>query len=185
MQTKTDNSYFEDKVEMRLARLPDKPTVKVLDAYSGHGLIWQEVQSRTDKEIQVTRIEKKNDAPGFYIKGDNVKALLALDLHAFDIIDLDAYGVPYAQCKALFAQRPYPAPVTVFVTFIQSITGGLPRRMLEALGYPDSMVAKCPTLFARHGVDKFSLYLAQSGILTMHLRQTNDRRKNYLSFRLE
>lgn len=90
-----------------------------------------------------------------------MKYLQTLDLSAFDVIDLDAYGIPFGQLEILFTRHYHGK---VFVTFIQNVYGMLPLDFLQMLGYSHIMVLKCPTLFTRNGFQKFCDYLALHSI---------------------
>ncbi len=159
----TDNSHFEAKVELRVSCLPEGP-LRVLDCYSGTGRLWNEVRRRCPtRDIQVLRIDQRNGLPGIYLKGDNRKYLASMDLDRFNVIDLDAYGVPFDQMEIVFG-RPQRLIKTVFVTFIRSGVGQLPYAMLEALGYRRSMISKSPSLFCRNELEKFKAYLAIKGV---------------------
>jgi len=179
MTKKTDHSYFEEKVRLRLEGLPDGNPLKVLDMFSGDGRIWSEIQRRTGREIQVLRVEREKGKRGVYLQGDNRK--FNLDYGQFDVVDLDAYGVPFAQLERIFSSPSKPK--AVFITFIQSIWGGLPLKMLGALGYTPEMVRRCPTLFYRDGQKKLLQYLALRGVEKVKISFTPDRRKTYLSIR--
>ena len=50
------------------------------------------------------------------------------------------------------------------LSFIQSMFGQLNRKMLNILGYTDSMIKKIPSLFNKNGFDKFCQYLSKKGI---------------------
>ena len=175
-QIKTDNSFLADKVALRAGMLPNKKQVKVLDCYAGTGRIWEQVVKKTGKNINVVSIDidQKQD---FVLLGDNEKWLAMMDLTGFDVIDLDAYGVPFKQLEILFDKK-YKG--LVFVTFIQSLYGGLPYDMLECLGYTKAMIEKCPSLFFKKGRDKFLGYLKTKGIELVQVRE--DGRKHYLAF---
>ncbi len=176
-RVQTDHSFFEEKVTLRLDNLPDVNPVKVLDLFSGNGLIWSEIQKRTGREILVLRMDREKGKRGVYLQGDNLK--FNLDYGAFDVVDVDAYGVPFLQLEKIFSQSSKPK--RIFITFIQSQWGTLPRKMLNALGYTDGMIKKVPTLFYRGGQEKFLRYLALKGVEKVRLSYTTDRRKSYLS----
>jgi hypothetical protein len=145
--------------------------------FSGNGLIWSEIEKRTGREILVLRIDRQRDKRGTYLVGNNLK--FDLDYDAFDVIDVDAYGVPFRQLERIFGKSSRPK--RVFITFIQSQWGVLPLKMLNALGYTDGMIKKVPTLFYRAGQEKFLRYLATSGVKKCRIAYTPDRRKNYIS----
>lgn len=178
----TDNSYFEEKVRLRLDNLPAGDCC-VLDCFGGDGLIWDEIKRQIKNRIKILRIEKKKSSDGIYLEGDNRKFLQTIDLENFNVIDLDAYGVPYEQLKIIFAHRHITRKV-IFVTFIQTLYGGLPKRMLGEIGFAENMVDKCPALFNRNGIEKLKMYLAKKGIERIKRYSDRAQRKNYLCFEI-
>lgn len=178
----TDNSHFEAKVKLRQDNLP-KGVCRVLDCYGGTGRIWDTIKQRNQKKkIEVLRIDKKKNRGGVYLVGDNIKFLGGLDPGQFNVIDLDAYGIPYKPLSLLF-KRTHGRPTTIFATFIQSVYGGLPAGFLADLGYSRSMVKKCPSLFYRHGFEKLKQYLAANGIKEIKHYSEHAGRKHYLCFK--
>lgn len=153
---KTDNSYFEEKVQLRLDCIKNKKIISVLDCFSGTGKLWQSVKNKSKCKISIVGIEKEPGKNNMALPGDNLKYLKSIDLSKFDIIDLDAYGIPVAQLNILF-DRNYKG--TVVVTAIQSMLGQLPKKMLHEIGYTKEMIDKIPTLFNRNGIDKLKNYL--------------------------
>jgi hypothetical protein len=176
-QIKTDHSFFEEKVRLRIESLPDKNPVKVLDLFSGNGLLWEEIQRRIGREIVVLRVDRERGKKGAYLIGDNRK--FNFDFSEFDVVDLDAYGCPFSQMERIFMSDKKPK--VIFLTFIQSIFGSLPLKMLSAIGYPPSMVKRCPTLFYRDGQTKLLQYLALRGVQKCRISCTPDKRKTYAS----
>lgn len=181
MKTKTNNDHLSLKVKLRLETLSliDKDTVNVLEAYAGDGIIWNEVKKNTDKKINLLQIEQQESKLKIYLRGDNLKYLPQLDLSKFDIIDLDAYGVPYHQLEIIFKKQ---FKGIVIVTYIQSGLGGYPYQMLEKLGYKKEMVKKCKTLFSRNSLEKMQSYLKINGVNQIKGYFIN--RKNYFYFNL-
>lgn len=176
---KTDNSYFEEKVQLRLDSLPNKKTVFVLDCFAGSGLIWDEVKNRTYKEIKVVSIEKEPGKNKKALAGSNLKYLNVLTLNQFDIIDLDAYGIPYAQLSIIF-KKQYKG--IIHVTAIQSGMGQLPKGMIAELGYSENMLKKISSIFNRKGIDKLKNYLYLHGIQSIEGYFID--RKNYFYFKI-
>jgi hypothetical protein len=173
----TDNSYLADKAALRIGSLPDKSPVRVLDCYAGDGKVWAAVRKLSGKKIDILPIDIRQDI-GFGLPGDNRIYLSSLDLSRFDIIDLDAYGIPYEQLKIIF-ERNYRG--IVFVTFIQSLYGMVSGGILEDIGYPPAMVNKIPTIFNRSGWDHFLQWLALNGVERIKHRSSASR-KHYLCF---
>jgi len=173
-----ENSFLKSKIKLRLSHLPAKNSINVLDMFSADGKIWDAIkQSMTEKKFNILRIEKKPDKKGIYLQGDNLKFLKSIDLQKFDIIDIDAFGVPYNQLKFIF-QSGYKG--IIFVTFIQSVFGCLPSKMLLDIGYTENMINKCPTLFYKNGDKKFFQWLALNGVKKISYMKSN--KKIYLFF---
>ena len=173
----TDNSFFNDKVLLRLNNIPKKQSLFVLDAFSGSGSIWKDIQKKYPGKITTLKIDKEKKQEAFVLLGNNQKYLESLDLGVFDVIDLDAYGIPYQQLKTVFKKK-YKG--IIFVTFIQTLMGTLPFDFLEDLGYTKAMVKKCPTLFFKNGFEKLCSFLKINGVERIKYRQNN--RKTYLCF---
>lgn len=175
----TNNSYLYDKIRIRLLNLPDKQIINVLDCYRGNAEIWKSIKLKSDKTINVLGIDKEKDYDGIYLQGENLKFLKTLDLNKFDIIDLDAYGIPYKQLELIF-ERKFKG--IIFVTFIQSVMGAMNKKLLIRLGYTENMYKKCPTLLSRNGFEKFKAYLFLNGI--SEINSLSYDRKHYLTFKI-
>ena len=177
----TDNSYLADKIALRLSMLPQKEILNVVDAFHGKGTIWKNISKKYEGKIRITKIdiESKNNND-FVLMGDNKKYLSSLSLKKYDVIDLDAYGVPYDQLKIVF-DRDFKG--IVFVTFIQSVMGRLSNGLLNDLGYTDDMIDKCPMLLCRNGKIKFLNWLGLNGVNTITMRSQS--RKCYLGFEMK
>lgn len=169
----TDNSYLADKVMLRARHLPPVDPVRVLDCYAGEGVVWRHVRQVTGRDIRTTGIDVRD--LGYLLPGDNRAYLMSMDLNRFDVIDLDAYGVPFEQIQ-IVAERGFQG--VLFITFIQSLYGGLPSSLLSALGYSPEMVEKIPTIFYRDGWDKLKRYLAKLGAKQV-VHRSHDK-KHYL-----
>lgn len=168
METKKiDSSFKDEKINLRWMSLPDKNIISVLDCFAGTGYLWNQVKKRTSKEIKVLSIDTNPRKPGT-LKGDNVKYLKALDLSMYDIIDLDAYGIPFRQCKVLF-DRKYIG--IVHVTIIRSGLRTMPTGLAQELGYTKKMYKKSPTLISTDGINKMLTYLAQNGIRSIRYQR--------------
>jgi hypothetical protein len=154
----TDNSYFLKKVEIRKKFLPQKNKINVLDCYAGKGLIWNNIKKI--KNINVISIDKKKNK-NIDLVGDNRKYLKKINLNEFDIIDLDAYGMPDEQLDIIM-NKSYEG--IIFITFISISFGRLSNNILCSLGYTKNMIKKCPTLFSKNNFTKFCYFLRKKGI---------------------
>ena len=175
----TDNSYLKEKIELRLESLNliKKGEINILEAFAGDGIVWQKVQNITNKKLNILKIDIKNGKKGVYLIGDNRKFIPLFKFENYDIIDLDAYGIPFYHLEVIFKKK-YKG--IVHVTAIQSGMGRLPNGLLKSLGYSKNMIKKIPTLFNRNGLDKLKNYLYLNGIKEIKGYFIN--RKNYFYF---
>ena len=169
---KTDNSHLREKILLRQETVKDG--YNVLDCFAGTGLIWSNVKG----SFSVVSIEKEKGKNKLALCGDNVKFLKMMDLSKYHIIDLDAYGIPFAQLEVIFQKR-YKG--IVHVTAIQTGTGKLPNGLLEKLGYTKKMIEKISTLFNADGFGKLKKYLYLRGVKQITGYQVG--RKNYFYFK--
>lgn len=171
---KKDNSYLADKIMLRAKYLPEKPVV--LDCYGGMGKVWHGVESVIGKKIERLGVDKRPDLSDFHIHADNIDFLNSVDLSAFNVVDLDAYGIPARQIQTLY-DRKYEG--VVFVTFIQSMRGALPTVMMNGLSL-GKLYKQAPSVFTRHGWSLFKEWLQTLGVKKIVHRSRN--RKHYVAF---
>lgn len=148
----------------------------MLDCYSGKGLIWAAVKKLAGRDVKTLPIDQRADKFDFHLHGNNLEYLQTIDLSRFNVIDLDAYGVPFDQIECL-VRRKYRG--LVFVTMIQSVMGQLPHGMLQKIGFTKAQLEKAPTLFGKRGWQYFLEYLAAVGVNKIAHRSHS--RKHYLA----
>lgn len=175
---KTNNSYLGNKVGLRISYLPDGD-LSVLDCYGGAGKIWAAIKRETGRQIRYLPIDKLDYGIGLYLPGENLVYLASLDLSRFNVIDLDAYGVPYHQLEVVFAKK---FSGRVFVTMNQVLAGGMPHDMMIKIGFSKAIIREAPTICFRNGWEYFMDYLALMGVRQVVHRSKG--RKHYLTFRL-
>lgn len=181
IRKKTDNDLLSDKVALRASNIDlckDRP-IRVLDCFGGHGVVWSCVARKTGKIIDRVAIDNRTDLKDFHLHGDSIKVLAGIDITQFDVIDIDAYGVPCDEIK-LVVESGFRG--TIFVTAIQTMNGCLPFVMLESLGFPREILKKAPSIPARHGWSLFRQWLALIGVEKITHRSKG--RKHYLCFRI-
>jgi hypothetical protein len=161
---KTDNDNLSKKLAIRLFAMDklgkiEAEPIRVLDCFAGDGLLWHYLKKESKRNIEHVGIDTLPKKGALYL-GDNRRYLQRLPIDDYDLIDLDAYGVPYDQMKIL-VKRNYRG--IVVGTFIQCVYGGLPYAMLEDIGYSRQMVRKITKLFFRNGWDKWAEFLKTIG----------------------
>lgn len=130
----------------------------------------RKTSGRTDIKRLAIDKEKRKCA----VRGDNRKWLSGIDVSAFNVIDLDAYGVPFDQVNILF-EKKYKG--IVFFTFIQSSMGMLPYKLLMVNGINKDMTKMCPTLFGQIGWQLWLDWLGMNGV--KQVRHRSKDRKHY------
>lgn len=178
-QTKTDNSFLDHKVILRKHFLQDtNEDLMVLEMYAGNGVIWSNLQQILKNKITIVKIDKKNESSKIHLIGNNTKFIKSMDLSIFNVIDIDAYGIPFEQIDHVLKSN---FKGHIFVTFIQSVMGNLPLDFLGKLGYTKTMVKKIPTLFSKNSKDKLKKVLSLYGIETIYTISASER-KHYIYF---
>lgn len=152
---------MSDKINLRKKYLPKKKTIKVLDLFGGYGEIWDNIQKDFNGTIHITRVEKRKECGVGNLIGDNMKFLPSLQLSDYDIIDIDAYGIPFNQIDYVLSQG---FKGEIFITFIHTFNRTLPKKMLFKLGYTEKMIKKNQQLFSRNRLEKLKNVLSLYGI---------------------
>ena len=152
----TQSSYFTDKVAMRKQVCSKLSAVDVLDLFAGSHDIWDAVGC--DRYYGIDNYFKGGNLPI-----DNRKALQYLDLSQVNIIDADAYGMPYEQIQMLYENGTMKSGTVVFFTCITGPMNRLSRRLIDDFGI-DSEYKRTRTLFNRYGYRYFHQMLKSHGI---------------------
>jgi len=172
-----DLRYIEKKIQLRLQSLPKKNDIKILEAFAGNGILWEEVKKRTSKKLKILSIDKLKYSK-INLQGDNLKFLASLNLNDFDIIDLDSYGSPSNQLE-IIRKKNYKG--IIHCTFIQTIMGRINNNILYSLGFTPKMIKKCPTLFSKNGLNKILSYInLKFGVSKVTI--FTEKNKNYFYF---
>lgn len=174
---KTDNHYLKEKIQLRkeVISLIENPTI--LECFAGKGVLYRTIKNDSIKITSIEIEQGKNKKA--HLTGDSFKYLLSLDLSQYNIIDLDAYGIPFKYIDHIIKSgfKGY-----VIVTAIQSGMGKLPNDLLLKLGYTKNMIKKIPTLFNTRGLEKLKNYLYLVGVKSITGYFIN--RKNYFYFKI-
>jgi hypothetical protein len=180
MNKKTDNHYLLEKIDLRVEVLSKVNNPSILECFGGKGLLWDSVRRKSKKEFNLLSIEKDpNKNKKAHLTGDSYKFLINMDLSNFNIIDLDAYGIPFKYidfiCRSNF--KGY-----LIITSIQTGMGKLPYDLLISLGFTRPMINKTPILFSKNGFEKLKNYLYLVGVKEITGYFIN--RKSYFYFKI-
>jgi hypothetical protein len=126
---KTDNNPAAHRAKVAIRRnvlaAIGADQAHVFDAFAGagamHGEVWGEAHGYVGCDERFYRDERLA-----YV-GDNRRVLRALDLRAFNVFDLDAYGCPWEQAIIIAERRPLSEGETV--GFVITEGQGMKMRM--------------------------------------------------------
>lgn len=156
VQKKVDNTpaAMRGKIALRLAAargIAGGCDLRILDAYAGPGRLWRNVSRHYPGHLEVLGVDVRRFRTA--IKADNRRVLLSVDLSRFDLIDLDAYGLPAEQVE-IISNRGYQGPLVW--TCIQKMFAVMPATITDKEGIPREWRDICPTLFSEYYVDSLA-----------------------------
>jgi|GEM_PF-1770099 len=97
------------KVGMRMSVLEHVKPAHVFDAYCGpSGEMWRAVWKRAASYVGCDEVYEPFDPRRRFV-GDNRTVMRAIDLQAYNVFDLDAFGEPWEQLTILSVRRTWQA----------------------------------------------------------------------------
>lgn len=177
--TKTDNHYTADKIALRVDMTAHLSEVIVADVFGGHGVVWSGVERLSGKPVSRTAFDNRLDLGMPHLHGDNTKTLRGVDLSRFNVVDLDAYGIPADLIQHVVGSG---FKGTVFVTAIQTMQGQMPKAITSGIGLPPTLYRSCPSIISRRGWTYLKAWLASLGVQQITHRSAG--RKHYFGFEL-
>lgn len=153
----TDNTNLKDKIRLRKMCTEDLDSLKVLDLFAGENKIWRNF--KTDRYFGIEMEKGK----GRNLHADNLKVIPTLDLTDFNVIDCDAYGIPYKQMEALYKNPTLQKGTRIIYT---SISNKMSRVSKECLIENNlyHMYQKNEILFNRYAQELFFEMLRKKGV---------------------
>ena len=103
----TSTRYHQAKLALRNQVLSKVRPSRVLDLFSGRGEMWRGAWHRADHYLGVDVRPWRSDEPHHRLVMSNAKAVAALNLQAYNIFDLDAYGEPWSIAVAIAKRRTW------------------------------------------------------------------------------
>lgn len=131
MSSKTDNHNIDAKLALRRACLKVGAPIKVLDCFSGSEAIWRILRNEYDvTEYLALDVKRKKNR----LKIDSLKVLTG-QTWTHDVIDLDAYGSPWAHWHEVLKSDRHKQ-LTVFLTIGSAVFGRLSGFAIKSMGIP-------------------------------------------------
>jgi hypothetical protein len=169
----TDNSSVEKKVALRKAATDGIGPLRVLDLFAGENKIWNCIETERYYGIE------KEHGKGKNLHVDNRRVIAALDLSGFNVIDCDAYGIPYEQVEMLFENPTLKSGTVIIFTCITGVLNRLCVRTVNDYGIKKEY-KRSRVLYNRYSSDMFFGMLYRHGIRTVHSYTVKDQmRKEY------
>lgn len=136
---KVDNHArsMPDKVALRRRVLEAVPSAQVFDAFAGSGQMYQRVWRDAPGYVGCDLRWFPDDRVAFV--ADNRRVLRSIDLGAFGIFDLDAYGSPWEQALIVAGRRMVRPGELVGLCLTEGSMmklklGGLPKALAQVAG---------------------------------------------------
>jgi hypothetical protein len=107
-KAKTDNHPASKaaKLELRRHILEHVSPARVFDGFCGTGEMYRGVWHEAEDYVGCDERPWARTHPPRFV-ADNRRVMRAIDLHAFNVFDLDAYGSPWEQVTILAARRSW------------------------------------------------------------------------------
>jgi hypothetical protein len=153
----TDSSHFDLKVAIRREAVADLETVNVLDCFGGENRIWSKIPHQ--RYYGVDRQAWK----GANLTADNRRVLNTLDLSGFNVIDLDAYGMPDTQIATLLKNPTLQPQTVVVLTCITGAMNGLSKHLVDYF-HLRAIWDKTKTVVHKRGQELFMGWLFDMGV---------------------
>jgi hypothetical protein len=113
-ENKKRNSFLPD-VKISLRQRLFQPHMRVLDVFSGEGLLWDKAYQRTTNYIGIDVDDSLPTLGREIMHCDSMHALKQLDLNEFDLIDIDAFADPWPEFNYIVSTITRPS-TTIFLT---------------------------------------------------------------------
>lgn len=122
--TSTDNTGLTDKIKLREMCIEGLEEVKVLDLFAGENKIWSNIKTDRYFGIEMEKGKGKN------LHANNLKVIPSLDLSQFNVIDCDAYGIPFNQIESLYKNKTLKKGTKIIYTAISSSLSAINKSCL-------------------------------------------------------
>lgn len=153
----TDNAHLREKVYLRRRATEGLGGLRVLDLFAGENVLWSHFTLDRYYGVEQQRGKGRN------LWADNRKVIPSLDLSDFNVIDVDSYGIPFAQMQQVFDNPTLSDGTVIVYTCIGNSVSGLCNEMKDAFGIR-AMYDEASTLFNGYGMDYFYGYLYRRGV---------------------
>ncbi len=153
----TDNANLAKKIGLRVTATEHIENKKVLDLFAGENKIWKNIPTERYYGVEKEKGKGKN------LHLDNRKIIGALDLSGFNVIDCDAYGIPYEQIEMLFENPTLQSGTVIIFTCISGVLNRLCVKAIKDYGI-QKQYKRSRVLFNKYSRDMFLSMLYNHGV---------------------
>ena len=157
----TDNTFVDIKVRLRKEATANIKELRVLDCFAGENNMWRGFDTARYYGIEMVKGKGKN------LHLNNLNAIKSLDLSGFNVIDLDAYGIPFMQVSEAAKNPTFNGDALFFYTATADNMSNLPARAVRELGLR-GIYKENKTMLNRQGLALFYEFLKMHGVDKAH-----------------
>lgn len=137
-KTNNHRKSRSDKIELRRLVLEHMPDSRVLDAFAGSGSMYRQAWKDATYYVGCDTRWYPDERLAYVV--DNRLLLRAIDLQAFNVFDLDAYGSPWEQVAIICARRTVAPGEQIALVLtdgsrLNMKMGGLPLAIRSMAGF--------------------------------------------------
>ena len=175
----TDNSFIDLKIRLRKEATANIDGLRVLDCFAGENNMWRGFDTSRYYGIEMVKGKGKN------LHLNNLNAIKSLDLSGFNVLDFDAYGIPFLQVSEAARNPTLKAGTLFFYTATQHSMSNIPIKAIKELGL-HGIYKINKTMLNRQGLTLFYEYLKLHGIAKAfyYEKNTQSRAIHYGYFKL-
>ena len=153
----TDNSFVDIKIRLRKEATASIDGLRVLDCFAGENNMWRGFDMARYYGIETVKGKGKN------LHLNNLNAIKSLDLSDFNVIDLDAYGIPFLQVSEAAKNPTINMDTLIIYTATENSMSNLPAKAVRELGL-QGIYKVNKTMLNRQGLALFYEFLKMHGV---------------------
>ena len=165
--TKTDNKSVHDKIYLRKQAIMNLEAVHVLDLFAGRNVLWNNISKDSYYGVDIANGKGKN------LVANSHEIFDSLDLSAYNVIDVDSYGISFDIYKKIFSRQDVQPGTVVIYTAITNEFTQIRTEAMDEFRFR-SFYKKAPTLFNARAVEFFYEMLANHGIKEVNYYEIRD-----------
>lgn len=165
--TKTDNKSIANKIFIRKEGIKNLREIKVLDLFAGRNVLWNNIKTDRYFGIDIDINKGKNLSANTREVFDNI------NLHDFNVIDCDSYGIAFDLYKKLLTNKNINKGTVIFYTLITNEFTKIQNVAKQEFNFA-KFYNKASSLFNARAIEFFYEFLSKYGIKEVHYYAIRD-----------